>query len=226
MLNDFLSLFFPRICAACENSLMRNERLICLSCEYKMAKGDLSSSKSGFLAKKFFGRLHVEHAWSLYLFNKHAKIQEVLHKMKYHNMPELAVMAGEKLGLALKELNPEFTVDVIIPVPLHKRKLRRRGYNQSDYFANGLSKHLKCTVDPKCVIRVKNTETQTAKSRVERWKNVSDIFKVKNPSELDGKNVLLVDDVITTGSTIEACGQTLAHSGINSLSIAAIAAAK
>ncbi|MEM7108238.1 MAG: ComF family protein [Bacteroidota bacterium] len=191
-----------------------------------MARTDLSLSKTGFLAQKFFGRLPVEHAWALYLFNKHARIQEVLHKMKYHNMPELAELAGEKLGLALNELHAVPAFDLIIPVPLHKSKLKRRGYNQSNHFGVGLSRHLNRSVAPDCVIRVKDTATQTAKSRVERWRNVSEIFRVTDEKQLIGKNVLLVDDVITTGSTIEACGQTLFDSGINSLSIAAMAAAK
>ncbi|MEM9389587.1 MAG: ComF family protein [Bacteroidota bacterium] len=191
-----------------------------------MAKTDLSVSKDGFLAAKFFGRLHVEHAWAYYLFNKHARIQELLHKMKYHNMPELGELVGEKLGAALNDLNAELAIDVIVPVPLHKSKLRRRGYNQSDHFARGLSKRLDCDVATDIVVRTKDTQTQTRKSRVQRWKNVNDIFKVKDNSHLQDKNVLLVDDVITTGSTIEACGLSMLEVGIKSLSVAAMAAAK
>ena len=216
MLSDFLSLFFPRICVTCDNALIKGEHLICLSCDYKMAKADLSLSKDGFLAAKFFGRLHVEHVWAYYLFNKHARIQALLHKMKFHNMPELGELVGEKLGAALNHLNPELAIDVIVPVPLHKSRLRRRGYNQSDYFARGLSKCLHCDIATDIVTRTKDTETQTRKSRVQRWENVNEIFKVKDNSHLQDKNVLLVDDVITTGSTIEACGQSILEVGIKS----------
>lgn len=226
MLNDFLSLFFPRICAACDQPLAKNENWLCLSCDYKMAKTDLSLSQKGFLAHKFYGRLNVEHAWAFYLFNKHARIQQLLHKMKYHNMPELGTLVGEKLGLALKSMNYEPTLDIVVPVPLHKSKLRQRGYNQSEYFAKGLAKWLGADIVTDAVIRVRDTETQTRKSRVQRWRNVDDIFKVEDLSSLSGKNVLLVDDVITTGSTIEACGQAIATSGAKTLSIAAMAAAK
>ena len=191
-----------------------------------MAKTHLSFGNQGFLAEKFYGRLYLKHAWAYYLFNKYARIQHLLHKMKYHYMPELAEMVGEKLGLALSSSEEEFQVDVIVPVPLHKAKLRRRGFNQSEHFARGVATYVGWEVLSDCVFRIKNTDTQTLKSRTQRWINVNDIFEVSNPESLKEKHVLLVDDVITTGATIEACGQVLSEVNLASLSIAAMAALK
>ncbi|WP_185154202.1 ComF family protein [Fulvivirga sp. M361] len=181
---------------------------------------------NNFLAKKFHGRIEIENAWAYYQFHKKGRIQRLLHQMKYHNMPELAELVGRKLGHTLEENHKHMEIDVIIPVPLHKSKMRRRGYNQSEHFANGLAQYLECEVATKSIIRVKDTETQTSKSRVQRWQNVDEIFKVIDELSLKDRHVLLVDDVITTGSTIEACGQSMAKANLKSLSIAAMAAAK
>ena len=226
MLDDFLSLFFPRICAACEGSLLKGEKLICTTCDYKMTKMDPIYDQGHFLARKFYGRVKIDHSFAFYVFNKHGRIQNLIHKMKYHQMPEIGYMVGEKLGMALNDSDFQDQIDIIVPVPLHRSKLRRRGYNQSEHFANGLSTKLGKPVEASSLVRNFKTATQTRKSRMARWKNVEHIFGVKDHSIFKGKKVLLVDDVITTGATVESCAEILYESGCVGISVGAMAAAK
>lgn len=226
MLSDFLALFFPRFCAACEGALAKGEKVICLQCDYKMAKAGGLTDNNNFVAKKFFGRVHLQYAWAYYLFNKRGRIQRLVHRMKYDQMPEIGEFVGHKLGAALLRQGLQHKFDVVIPIPLHKSKLKKRGYNQSEYFGSGISKALEVPLDAGAVVRTVNTASQTKKSRLARWKNVDSIFDVKDMAHVRDKHILLVDDVITTGSTIEACALSLQHAGAASVSVAAMAAAK
>lgn len=191
-----------------------------------MAKAGCLTDNNNFVAKKFFGRVHLQYAWAYYLFNKRGRIQRLIHRMKYDQMPEIGEFVGRKLGAALwrQELQNEF--DMVIPIPLHKSKLKKRGYNQSEHFGLGLSKALEIPLQGGVVTRTVNTESQTKKSRLDRWKNVDKIFHVKDRALTQGKHILLVDDVITTGSTLEACALALQDAGAASVSVAAMAAAK
>jgi ComF family protein len=166
--------------------------------------------------------LRVDFISSFLLYDKGLSTQNILHSIKYKGNKLLATYLGEMYG---HEILGKFDrpLDYIIPVPLHKRKLRERGYNQSEYWANGLSVSLKAPVDTKTLIRTQYTSTQTKKSRTDRVKNVENAFRVQRADPLKGKTVLLVDDVITTGSTLEACGMALWNAGIRSLHIATIA---
>jgi ComF family protein len=178
------------------------------------------------VARQFWGKVDLQGAYALYYFAKGGKVQNLMHHFKYKGMQQIGVLLGNMAGEQLVKSNIFNSVNVIIPVPLHKKRLKERGYNQSTCFANGLAQKLNAVVDDDNLVRVKSTETQTHKSRFLRFENMQEVFKVLNPEKLMDKHVLLVDDVITTGSTLEVCSlQLLKIEGLK-LSIATIAYAE
>ena len=178
------------------------------------------------VARQFWGKVNLEAAYALYYFAKGGKVQNLMHHFKYNGMQQIGVLLGNIAGAQLAKNEVFKTVDVIIPVPLHKKRLKQRGYNQSTCFAEGLAQKLNAIVDESSLIRAKATETQTHKSRFSRFENMQEVFAVINPEKLINKHVLLVDDVVTTGSTLEACAvQLLRIEGLK-LSIATIAYAE
>lgn len=225
MLSDFISLFFPRYCAGCHHALSKNEEMICITCLHEMPKTNSHIDRPNFIEQKFFGKIQLAHALAFYRFHRKGRIQRILHQLKYNNQPDLGIMLGKRYGKELLSYDFNQEIDVIIPVPLHKTKLRRRGYNQSAQFGEGLSLSLGVSQQTNAVKRIKKTQTQTRKSRLERWQNVDKIFEVVREKDLKDKRVLLVDDVITTGSTLESCAHTILDAGAKSVSIACIAAA-
>ena len=209
MLNDFLALIYPRNCVACSNSLYKHEEQICNYCYLNLPKTNFHKGHRNPVASLFYGRVNLEFASAFYLFQKKGSIQKVLHAIKYKNNKDLAVLVGQWYAEDLKEHELIKQVEAVIPVPLHVKKLQQRGYNQSEEFANGLAKGFDASVNTTVLKRKEFTSTQTKKSKYERWENVEDKFDLNNPDELKHKHVILVDDVITTGATIEACCQTL-----------------
>lgn len=223
LLNNFFSLFFPKTCFACGNSLYHNEEVICTQCLFHLPKTNFHLEKTNPASKVFWGRANIEMATALYFYRKEGKVQTLIHHLKYHGNQEIGVFLGQLYGGQL--INSEYfkDVDVVIPIPLHKDKLKKRGFNQAESFASGLTETMKTKMDTKSVYRNIATSTQTKKSRYKRWENVSEIFKIKDITELENKHVLIVDDVITTGATMEACINALnAVEGIR-ISVAAIA---
>ncbi len=190
-----------------------------------MPKTDSHLFKSDIIAKKFYGKLPIAHAWAYYFFHKESKIQQLLHSLKYDNKPEIAQELGSRYGAEIKKSIEKIPFDVIVPVPLHFKKQKLRGYNQSEVFARGLEEQWAIPVNAYTLVRAVATETQTKKTRMQRWMNVEEIFLVKG-TDLVGRHVLLVDDVITTGATIEACAKALLDAGAAEVSIMAIAVAK
>ncbi|HEY4325431.1 MAG TPA: phosphoribosyltransferase family protein [Mucilaginibacter sp.] len=225
-LADFVSLLFPELCSACGESLVTNERLICTDCLYNLPFTNFHQQPDNIVAKQFWGKIKLEGAYALYYFAKGGKIQNLMHQFKYKGIQEIGNLLGEIAGEQLVKNNVFSTVDYIIPVPLHKKRLRERGYNQSACFAAGLAQKLNAAVEDNNLIRSVATETQTHKSRFARFENMKDIFIVNEPEKLVNKHILLVDDIVTTGSTLEACGlQLLKIPGLK-LSIATIAYAE
>lgn len=174
--------------------------------------------------QKFRGRLPVKHVMTLYKFVKESRVQNVLHALKYKQQPELGEMLGRVYGQDLVEAEYKDSFDIIIPVPLHSSRRRIRGYNQSEKFGTGLSQMLAVPCDDTSMTRSAKTETQTRKTKLSRWENVNRVFQVVDTASVSEKRVLLVDDVVTTGATLEACGQALFDAGCRELSIACIAA--
>jgi ComF family protein len=225
-LADFVSLLFPELCAACRESLVANEHLICIDCHYNLPFTNFHLQPDNIVAQQFWGKIKLEGAYSLYYFSKGGKIQNMMHLFKYKGIKQIGNLTGNIAGEQLAKSKAFNSVDVIIPVPLHKKRLRQRGYNQSACFAEGLAEKLNAIVDDANLIRLTATETQTHKSRFARFENMQEVFAVINPEKLVNKHVLLVDDVVTTGSTLEACGtQLLKIEGLK-LSIATIAYAE
>ncbi|HEY2581390.1 MAG TPA: phosphoribosyltransferase family protein [Mucilaginibacter sp.] len=225
-LADFVSLLFPELCSACGESRVAGERLICTDCLFNLPYTNFHQQPDNIVAKQFWGKIKLEGAYALYYFAKGGKIQNLMHQFKYKGMQEIGNVLGEIAGEQLIKSDVFNTVDYIIPVPLHKKRLRQRGYNQSACFAAGLAQKLNAAVEDNNLIRSVATETQTHKSRFARFENMRDIFVVKEPEKLVNKHILLVDDIVTTGSTLEACGlQLLKIQGLK-LSIATIAYAE
>lgn len=208
MFNDFFDLLFPKLCCACNNSLLRNENVICLGCEVSLPKTNFHLDKENPVNKVFWGRVQIEMATSFYSFSKKSRVQRLLHQLKYKGNKDVGTFIGKLLGSELNEAKYFEGIDVIVPVPLHKNKLKKRGFNQSELIAQGVAETINIPISTDTLYRKKDSQTQTKKSRYKRWENVGDIFEIIN-SELDGKNVLLIDDVITTGATLEACAQVL-----------------
>jgi ComF family protein len=222
-LADFVSLLFPQLCPACNASLVASEHIICSGCRYNLPFTNFHTQADNILAQQFYGKIKIEAAYALYFFNKGGNVQNLMHHFKYSGMKQIGNLAGNIAGTQLAE-NPVFnTVDYIIPVPLHKKRLKERGYNQSACFAEGLADKLAATVELDNLIRKVATVTQTHKSRFARFENMQEVFAVAKPERLTDKHVLLVDDIVTTGSTLEACGIELLKVPGLKLSIATIA---
>ncbi|MCG8410900.1 MAG: ComF family protein [Bacteroidales bacterium] len=224
LFKDFLNLFFPDLCLACNSHLLNNEKLICFKCLFELPKTQFHKNPNNPVAMLFWGRTKIEMATAFFYFNKGSKYQDMMHKFKYNGYKEIGLVLGEYLGVNITE-SPFNNIDVIIPVPLHKKKFKKRGYNQSLWISKGLSQVLNKPIKTNILIRAIANTTQTKKSRYERWKNVDNIFTIENNQEIIGKHILLVDDVITTGSTLEACANAILSVENTKVSIATLAVA-
>lgn len=224
-LEELLNLFYPRLCLLCDGALVKSEELLCTHCQVALPHTYLHEQRSEVLFRKLRSTLPIEHVLAYLLYQKAGSTQKLLQLIKYKNYPELAFLLGRHFGSRLKGSPLAHSFDCIIPVPLHTSKQRQRGYNQSERFAEGLAESLQLSVATDWIVRTKPSATQTRKSRLDRWLNVADIFVVPEPERLKGKRVLLVDDVVTTGATLEACGEVLLKAGCSQLSVGAIAVA-
>lgn len=203
--DDFISLLFPRLCAGCGNHLVRNEKFLCLTCLYSIPVNNFHNEPDNPVAKLFWGRCIIEKAASFSEFTRDSRMRAVMHNLKYKGRSDIGPEIGRMYGLILKSSGFTSDIDMIIAVPLHASRQRKRGYNQSQLIAAGIADTTGIPVRHDILVRLIKSKTQTRKSRFERWINVEGIFKVLKPGEIEGRHILLVDDVITTGSTIEAC---------------------
>jgi len=222
-ITNLLGFSFPELCPACRRGMSGHEKLLCSDCRTNLPLTNFHLMEENPLKKMFWGRVPLEYAMSYYFFSKQTRVQQLIHHIKYRGLKELAVEVGRMMGRAIQE-NEKFcnAVEVIIPVPLHPKKLRKRGFNQSECLGRGISELIKKPLSTQNLIRQIHNPTQTKKSRFQRWKNVSGIFELLNAEELNGKHVLLVDDVVTTGSTIEACYLALKKANDVRISLASI----
>jgi len=225
-LADFVALLFPQLCAGCGESLMANENVICTPCRYSLPVTNFHLQPDNSVARQFWGKVNLQAAYALYYFTKGGKVQNLVHNLKYKGMQQVGYITGNIAAEKLIRNEIFYSVDVIIPVPLHKKRLKQRGYNQSTCFAEGLAQKLNAVVDDKSLVRTQATETQTKKGRFTRFENMQEVFAVINPEKLVNKHVLLVDDIVTTGSTLEACAIELLKIEGLKLSIATIAYAE
>lgn len=223
---DLIGLLFPNPCNACGTPLYYSEYLICTKCLYDLPFTDYHIHAENRVAKQLWGRLELNAAMAMLYFRKGAKVQNLIHNLKYNAKTEIGIFLGSKLGERLNMSSLYEDIDLIIPVPLHHKKLRKRGYNQSSFIAMGISSVMEIPFSENDLIRSAETESQTKKSRYNRYENMQDVFKVADPKLLSGKHILLVDDVITTGATLEACANELIKNGAAKVSIAALAYAE
>lgn len=211
MIQDFLALIYPRNCVACGNSLYKHEDQVCNYCFTNLPKSNFHKQDKNPIEKLFYGRSDVFFATSYYLFHKKGNVQKILHAIKYKGNKQLAVLIGNWLGLSIYKEEKIKSATYILPVPLHLKKLKQRGYNQSEEFAKGLSEKLNIETNTTLLIRKEFTSTQTKKNKYERWENVESVFEITDTDALKNKHVILVDDVITTGATIDACCHVLSN---------------
>lgn len=223
LINDFLSLIYPRHCEACGNNLFGHESLICNHCHITLPKSNYHLDMDNSLMKTLAGRVPLVYGLSFYLFEKSGKVQKLLHAIKYQDQKELAEHLGKMYASDLVAAKCLKDVDVVIPIPLHKHKLKARGYNQSEWYAKGIAAHMDKELSLDSLVRVIETSTQTKRKKYERWENVDGIFELNNNSQLENKHILLVDDVVTTGATIEAAWQVFKTISGLRMSIASIA---
>ena len=222
---DFISLFFPRHCLACGSSQAKGEDVICTKCMLEMPQTEYHRIRGNPLEHRLSYRIPIKYAMALFKFSKNGRVQHMLHELKYKDHPEIGVALGRVYAAKLADANLQEAFEMIVPVPLHTSRIRKRGYNQSAKFAEGLSEKLHIPAIPDLMIRKNKTETQTRKTKLNRWENMTGVFDLRIAGSAKGKKILLVDDVITTGSTLEACAQVLINEGCSELSIACIAEA-
>jgi ComF family protein len=224
--SDLFGLLFPNLCHACGRSLFRHEQLICLKCLYDLPFTDYHQYADNRVARQLWGRLPLHAAMAMLYFRKGAKVQNLIHNLKYNGRTDVGVLLGNMLGERLKTAALYQDIDLVIPVPLHRKKYKSRGYNQSTFIAEGIAAQMGIGISEDHLIRNTSTGSQTKKSRYNRYENMVDAFKVNDPEDITGKHILLVDDVITTGATLEACANVLLAIGATKVSIAALAFAE
>lgn len=223
MFKQLINLFFPKVCVGCKNALVLQEKILCISCLHDLPITNLHLNDSKVISKVFYGVVNLMHATALFYYPKKGVVRQLIHHLKYKNQKEISGYLGEWLGLELQDCDYYNDIDVVIPVPLHKKRMQQRGYNQVEGFAKELAQSLNAEYNESTLFRNKNTSTQTIKNRLTRWKNVQTIFEVNDIHTLKGKHILLVDDVITTGATIKSCAIELHKINDIKLSLAVMA---
>lgn len=209
VINSLIGLLYPTVCAACGTPLFKWEQLVCTRCRCMLPKTGYELHEENPLARMFYGRVRLKAVTACFFFSKDGKVQHLIHELKYKGNSDVGFFLGQEIGKSIKKAPLFQGLDYLIPVPLHPKRERERGYNQSKMIAVGISEATGILVGEKYLLRSVNTATQTHKSKEERWQNVKDIFELQHAEQLEGKYVLLIDDVLTTGATLEACALKL-----------------
>ena len=217
---SLLHLFFPHCCAGCGSDVLSNEQLLCLSCTSRLPLTNFHRYADNPVAHIFRGRLPLINATSYLYFTKDSLLQHLMHQFKYKNRKEIGHWFGRRMGEALLESTCFTLPDALVPIPLFAARQRKRGYNQAAILCEGMAEMMGIPVWTEIVTRTTLTETQTRKNRIERWQNMEGRFSLQQAAAIRDKHLLLVDDVITTGATLEACGQAMLVAGNVKLSIA------
>lgn len=208
LLTHLINLIFPKVCAVCDKVLIKGEKVFCTHCILDIPKTHYHSIEENTLTQVFAGKFPIECAYAYFEFKKNSKFQTAILKLKYHGKQEIGYELGRLLALELKKIS-DFKADVLLPVPIHKSRLRQRGYNQSLIIAEGIKEINSIPIVDHAIIRKLATKTQTNKDRLSRWENMQDVFKIKKEALLRNKHIVIVDDIITTGATIESLANTI-----------------
>jgi ComF family protein len=222
-MSDFVGLFFPNVCQSCGIPLFSHETVLCTRCKLHLPYTNFQYTIENPVYQIFYGRFPLYSATSLLFFNKGGMAQHMIHRLKYKRKKEIGTYLGQLLGQQLSKSEYFSDADAILPVPLHPKKEFKRGYNQSLMIAKGMSASMQAKVLDDILFRQIHTSSQTKKSRYGRWENVKNIFSVRQPERLQNKHIILVDDVITTGSTLEACAMHLIKIEGIKISVASLA---
>lgn len=226
MLKDLFQIFYPDACAVCDKNLVENEKVICTLCRHDLPLTKIDDFHNNFIINKFYGRVTVENAFSLLLYRKKGVTQKMIQELKYRGNEKIGAFFGDWIGSLLKNNQEYKKVDVLIPVPLHSQRFKERGYNQVTLLTEKLSIHLQKPIVENALKRVTSTKTQAFKARFERFNNVDTKFELKDTNAFENKHVLLIDDVVTTGATLEACSKEFLKAKNCKISVITIAAAE
>ena len=222
---SFLHIVFPHVCDGCGSDLLNIESRLCIRCLASLPETNFEQHAGNPVEKTFWGRMPLINASAHFYFTKESLMQHLMHQFKYKSNKDLGLQLGRMMGIAIKSSNRFNKIDALIPLPLFPSKEKKRGYNQATVLCEGMAEILALPVFKDVITRPQHTETQTKKGRIERWRNIEGKFQLKNSSAIQNKHLLLVDDVITTGATLEACGNELLSAENVTLSLATLCVA-
>ena len=222
-LNDVFNLFYPELCSICENQLVKGEKTICIQCLSDLPITNFCKLKNNSVESSFYGRILIEEATSLFFYQKKGKVQKLIHQLKYKGNQQIGAVLGDWLGENMLLSDRFKDLDGIIAVPLHPNKFKKRGYNQVTTFGKSLAKKLEIPLIENVLVKVSGSQTQTKKNRFDRSVNVNEKFELLDNEVLKNKHILLIDDIITTGATLEACSIQLQQTKNIKISIATMA---
>ncbi len=222
-LNDIKNIFYPKLCLSCISVLTSQENILCTDCLFNLPLTNYLKDDNKHVERIFYGRLKLERATAFLFYNKKGIVQKIIHNLKYKGHQEIGVYLGNWFGAALKQSYDFKTIDCIIPVPLHKKRLKQRGYNQLTKFGEQLSHHLKKPFITNILTRKSASKSQSKKSRFERLKNIDELFFLTDDKFFENKHILLIDDIITTGATLESCANELFKTNNIKISIVVMA---
>lgn len=219
--DSLLHLLFPHNCIGCGTDSIGNKDILCLHCITTLPETHFERFPNNPIERKFYGRIPVSAATAQYYFSRDSVLQRLVHQLKYNSNKELGYQLGLLIGASLKQ-SERFNADALVPLPLFKTREKKRGYNQAYILCEGIASELQLPILKNIIIRPDHTETQTHKGRIERWKNIEGKFRLIDPVAISGKHILLVDDVVTTGATLESCGSELLKAENLTLSLACL----
>lgn len=227
ILSSLQDLISPRVCKGCGSALLKGEELLCCNCMAELPHTNMHRKNDNRIEQMFWGYIPIVHATSFLQYTHNSTVQRIMFDLKYHNEKNIGIIMGRMMATELKSSNFFDTIDYIVPVPLHKKKLKKRGYNQSEYIAKGVADITGIPLLTKAVARNRYTETQTKKNIEERMRNVTDAFTLTTDMDLDNRHILIIDDVLTTGATSIACASAFStfpniHFSVLTLAVASL----
>jgi ComF family protein len=224
-LENFSELLYPKLCGGCGNHLYENEEVVCVYCRASLPLSGECDFENNASEKLFWGKVSISAAASFLFFQKKSSTQHLLHQLKYQQKENIGEWLGEQFAYSLQSKGRFAAVEIIIPIPLHPSRIKFRGYNQCDAIARGMASVLQIPIVNGVLIRSIATQSQTKKNRFQRFENMNSVFSLAQASAIKGKNILLLDDVLTTGATLISAAQVLQQAGSNKLFVGAIAKA-